>query len=54
MLSFSADVNQLEDPRQQWREEQQHMLKEYLVVANEDLAVSIQPFHMQSPGYFIS
>ncbi|XP_059174838.1 protein KIBRA-like isoform X2 [Physella acuta] len=29
--------NQLEDPRVQWRQEQEHMLKEYLVTAQEDL-----------------
>ena len=34
-----SDVNQLEDPRLQWRDEQSRMLKDYLVVANEDLAV---------------
>ena len=31
--------NQLEDPRQQWRQEQHRMLKDYLVVANTDLEV---------------
>ncbi|KAK7474264.1 hypothetical protein BaRGS_00034507 [Batillaria attramentaria] len=30
-------VNQLEDPRLQWRQEQELMLKEYLVTAQEDL-----------------
>ncbi|KAI8761511.1 protein KIBRA, partial [Biomphalaria glabrata] len=30
-------LNQLEDPRIQWRQEQEHMLKEYLVTAQEDL-----------------
>lgn len=30
-------INQLEDPRLQWRQEQEFMLKEYLVTAQEDL-----------------
>ena len=36
-----TESNQLEDPRLQWRQEQQSMLKEYLVVANDDLEVNI-------------
>lgn len=43
MLSFNiifyAEVNQLEDPRLQWRQEQELMLKEYLVTAQDDLKV---------------
>jgi len=35
-----SETNQLEDPRLQWREEQERMLKEYLTHAHEDLAVS--------------
>ena len=38
---FVPDHNQIEDPRLQWREKQQQMLKDYLVVANEDLEVCI-------------
>ena len=34
-----SETNQIEDPRQQWRKEQEHMLKDYLVTAQEDLAV---------------
>ena len=34
-----TEVNQLEDPRLQWRQEQERMLKEYLVTAQEDLQV---------------
>ena len=38
-LNF-LENNQLEDPRVQWRQEQEHMLTEYLVTAQEDLEVS--------------
>ena len=35
-----TELNQLEDPRLQWRQEQELMLKEYLVTAQDDLQVS--------------
>lgn len=38
-LFENLEVNQLEDPRLQWRQDQEHMLKEYLVTAQEDLQV---------------
>lgn len=37
--SFITEKNQLEDPRQQWRKEQELMLKDYLVTAQDDLEV---------------
>ncbi|XP_035825058.1 protein KIBRA isoform X1 [Aplysia californica] len=36
-INHINQINQLEDPRVQWRQEQEHMLKEYLVTAQEDL-----------------
>jgi len=36
-----TETNQIEDPRLKWREEQEHMLKEYLADASQDLAVSL-------------
>ncbi|CAL1530897.1 unnamed protein product [Lymnaea stagnalis] len=36
-INHINQLNQLEDPRVQWRQEQEHMLKEYLVTAQEDL-----------------
>ena len=38
-ITLFSGTNQLEDPRAQWRQEQQAMLKDYLVIANEDLEV---------------
>lgn len=35
----NIETNQLEDPRQQWRKEQELMLKDYLVTAKDDLEV---------------
>ena len=35
-LSIS-ELTQIEDPREQWRREQERMLKEYLIVAQEAL-----------------
>lgn len=32
-----SETTQIENPRTQWRQEQEHMLKEYLVVAQEAL-----------------
>lgn len=39
VLIWFTGSNQLEDPHLQWRDEQSRMLSDYLVVANEDLAV---------------
>ena len=36
-----SETNQLEDPRQQWHIEQEQMLKDYLVTAQDDLEVII-------------
>lgn len=41
----TIESNQLEDPRQQWREQQEMMLKEYLVTAQDDLQVTLSPVH---------
>lgn len=35
--SWNLELTQIEDPREQWRREQERMLKEYLVVAQEAL-----------------
>lgn len=34
---LSLELTQIEDPREQWRREQERMLKEYLIVAQEAL-----------------
>ena len=36
---YISETNQLEDPRQQWHIEQEQMLKDYLVTAQDDLEV---------------
>lgn len=36
-MLYSLELTQIEDPREQWRREQERMLKEYLVVAQEAL-----------------
>ena len=36
-MLFSSELTQIEDPREQWRREQERMLKEYLIVAQEAL-----------------
>ena len=41
LLCVYTELNQLEDPRLQWRQEQELMLKEYLVTAQDDLQVQI-------------
>ena len=41
LLIFS-ETNQLENPRQQWHVEQEQMLKDYLVTAQDDLEVHIR------------
>ena len=38
---YLSEINQLEDPRQQWRKEQEHMLEDYLVTAQIDLEVDV-------------
>lgn len=40
-LFIFLESNQIEDPRQQWRQLQEAMLKDYLLTAQEDLAVCI-------------
>ena len=42
--SVFSETNQLEDPRQQWHIEQEQMLKDYLVTAQDDLEVNINNF----------
>ena len=37
---YLTDTTQLEDPRLQWRETQECMLKDYLAHAHDDLLVS--------------
>lgn len=36
-MLLSLELTQIEDPREQWRREQERMLKEYLIVAQEAL-----------------
>ncbi|XP_076467518.1 protein WWC2-like isoform X2 [Babylonia areolata] len=40
-------VNQLEDPRLQWRQEQEQMLKEYLVTAQDDLQAKQEIYNIK-------
>ncbi|OBS80347.1 hypothetical protein A6R68_21447 [Neotoma lepida] len=35
--TLQKELTQIEDPREQWRREQERMLKEYLIVAQEAL-----------------
>ncbi|KAK2083149.1 hypothetical protein P7K49_038385 [Saguinus oedipus] len=37
MQRLGSELTQIEDPREQWRREQERMLKEYLIVAQEAL-----------------
>ncbi|KAK3580455.1 hypothetical protein CHS0354_035497, partial [Potamilus streckersoni] len=46
-VDHKNQTNQLEDPRQQWRREQEHMLKEYLVTAQEDLEAKKEIFSVK-------
>ena len=39
-MTISLGTNQLEDPRQEWKNEQMSMLKNYLKHAEQDLQVS--------------
>ncbi|ESO90609.1 hypothetical protein LOTGIDRAFT_123009 [Lottia gigantea] len=39
-INHIQQTNQVEDPRLQWRQQQEVMLKEYLVTAQDDLEVS--------------
>lgn len=42
LICVFSEKNQLEDPRQQWRTEQELMLKDYLVTAQDDLEVRLK------------
>ncbi|XP_048775157.1 protein WWC2-like isoform X3 [Ostrea edulis] len=46
-INHNQQTNQLEDPRQQWREQQEMMLKEYLVTAQEDLQAKREIFSVK-------
>ena len=39
MIIFVSECNQLDDPRQQFKEQQQQMLQDYLVHAQSNLEV---------------
>ena len=41
LLWVGTELNQWQHPRLQWRQEQELMLKEYLVTAQDDLQVQI-------------
>ncbi|KAK6172410.1 hypothetical protein SNE40_016065 [Patella caerulea] len=42
-----SEVNQLEDPRLQWRQQQEVMLKEYLVTAQDDLEAKKEIYNVK-------
>ncbi|KAB1259534.1 Protein KIBRA [Camelus dromedarius] len=46
-LGSVAETTQIEDPRVQWRREQEHMLKDYLVVAQEALSAQKEIYQVK-------
>lgn len=46
-LGCFAETTQIEDPRVQWRREQEHMLKDYLVVAQEALSAQKETYQVK-------
>lgn len=48
LLLFSLqETTQIEDPRVQWRREQEHMLKDYLVLAQEAIAAQKEIYQVK-------
>lgn len=46
-LGSVPETTQIEDPRVQWRREQEHMLKDYLVVAQEALSAQKEIYQVK-------
>lgn len=46
-LASVPETTQIEDPRVQWRREQEHMLKDYLVVAQEALSAQKEIYQVK-------
>ncbi|XP_066129326.1 protein KIBRA [Saccopteryx bilineata] len=46
-IDHNTQTNQIEDPRVQWRREQEHMLKDYLVVAQEALSAQKEIYQVK-------
>ncbi|XP_013907411.1 PREDICTED: protein WWC2 isoform X3 [Thamnophis sirtalis] len=47
ILSNYYETTQIEDPRKQWRQEQEKMLKDYLTVAQDALSTKKELFHVK-------
>uniref|UniRef100_A0A8C8REB3 WW and C2 domain containing 1 n=1 Tax=Pelusios castaneus TaxID=367368 RepID=A0A8C8REB3_9SAUR len=46
-IDHNTKTTQIEDPRVQWRREQEHMLKDYLVLAQEAIAAQKEIYHVK-------
>ncbi|XP_042526156.1 protein KIBRA [Dipodomys spectabilis] len=46
-IDHNTKTTQIEDPREQWRREQEHMLKDYLVVAQEALSAQKEIYQVK-------
>ncbi|XP_025722858.1 protein KIBRA isoform X2 [Callorhinus ursinus] len=46
-IDHNTKTTQIEDPRVQWRQEQEHMLKDYLVVAQEALSAQKEIYQVK-------
>lgn len=46
-IDHNTKTTQIEDPRVQWRREQEHMLKDYLVVAQEALSAQKETYQVK-------
>lgn len=46
-IDHNTKTTQIEDPRVQWRREQEHMLKDYLVVAQEALSAQKEIYQVK-------
>lgn len=47
LLFCLQETTQIEDPRVQWRREQEHMLKDYLVLAQEAIAAQKEIYQVK-------
>lgn len=46
-----SELTQIEDPREQWRREQERMLKEYLIVAQEALNAKMEIYQIKQQRF---
>ncbi|XP_067422721.1 protein KIBRA [Emydura macquarii macquarii] len=46
-IDHNTKTTQIEDPRVQWRREQEHMLKDYLILAQEAIAAQKEIYHVK-------